>query len=236
MDATIREKLEKVKRLMENAATVGEAEAAAAAMQRLILKHNLSVEEVASLDSTQAREEYAADYFKVGDRKTQGLQWRINLIYMLSEYHFCAFIRYGHHGGEGIIVGQQTNKDAVRMMFDVTAAAIERIADTEWYVTRNNYQEWYRAGCPTATAWKNSFKIGFVAGLRAKMRAERQFQALEAPKTTALVSMKEVELKEAIDEKVGKVGNHRGSAPTNAAGYSRGVEKGRTHELSERLG
>lgn len=220
---------------MEAAGTVGEAEAATAAMQRLVLKHNLSAEDVDNLN-TSTKETYDADFIRVGDRKTQGLQWRLNLLYVLAEYNFCVFIRYGHHGGDGVLVGQKSNKDAVRMMLDVTVPTLERIADSEWYLLKNDSARCRAAGYPTATAWKNSFKIGFVAGLRLKMQLERKSEALGDDRVSALVSLKDVELKEAVEETVGKTSTHRGSRPTNAAGYNRGVEKGRTHELQSRIG
>ena len=235
MDTTTRKKLEDIKRLMEAAGTVGEAEAATAAMQRLMFRHNLTAEDLATLD-TSSKEEYSADFISVGDRKSRGLQWKLNLLYVLAEYNFCVFIRYGHHGGDGVLVGQQVNKDAVRMMFDATVLTVDRIADLEWYLIKNNLTEWYKAGGPSTTAWKNSFKIGFVTGLRLKMQLERKSEVLEDNRASALVSLKDMELKEAVTETVGKTSTHKGSAPTNAAGYNRGVEKGRTHDLQSKLG
>lgn len=233
MDNVLREKLGKIQRLMSAAGTVGEAEAAAAAMQRLVLKHNLDTADLEGLGETE-REEYISRYIVLGSKGSSGLQWRINLAYVMGEMNFCAFIREGFHGGTGWMVGQASNVDAAEEMFKSIAEANERLAPTEWYSFRNSS----RYDGSSTVAWKNSFKIGFVAGIRMKMRMERQTvaQELEAGVVSSLVVVKEAELKEAVAEKIGKTTTHKGSAPTNVNGYQRGVEKGLSHELQGRLG
>jgi hypothetical protein len=234
VDATLRDKLDAITRLMERAGTVHEAESAAEAMQRLVLRHNLSAEDLSGLGKSE-KEAYEAGFIRVGEDRTQGLQWRLNLIYVLAEYNFCAFIRYGSHGGSGTIVGQPSNQEAVRAMFDATVPTIERIAANEWYLLKNDLQRLYQAGSPGAVGWKNSFKIGFPAGLREKMRLERVHEISEDHRVSALVITKDEEIKLAIKEKIGKTTTHQGSRPTNADGYYKGVEKGRAHELRERI-
>lgn len=234
MDATTRKKLEDVKRLMEAAGTVGEAEAAAAAMQRLIFRYNISEEDLAGLGKS-TKEEYDVGFIRVAPDKKPGIQWRLNLLYVLCDYNFCSFIRYGHHGATGVIVGQPTNQTAVQEMFDITCTTVERLAEDEWFMTRNDLRRWGGAGCPPATAWKNSFKIGFSAGLKLKMQLERKSELLGNDHASALVLVKDYELSVAVKEKLGKTSTHKGSAPTNVDGYKRGVEKGRAHELQDRI-
>lgn len=235
MDATTRKMLDGIKARMERAGTVHEAEAAAAAMQRMILKHNLTSEEVTGLGKAE-REEYISQYIELGPKGTPGLQWRINLAYVMGEMNFCVFIREGVHGGTGWMVGQASNVEAAQVMFQSIAEANERIAETEWIAFRNSV-EWMYAGSPKAMAWKNSFKIGFVTGIRMKMIMERQTVAeeLEPGTISALVVVKDKELQAAVNEKIGRTTTHRGSAPTNRSGYERGVERGLAHETRSQL-
>lgn len=235
MDSELRSRLEKIRRLMEAAGTVGEAESAAAAFQRLILKHNLTEEDLKGLGEERS-EAYGGLFIRVAPDRKPGIQWRLNLVYVLAEYSFCAFIRYGVHGATGVIVGQSSNQEAVKSMFQSTVETVDRLAEQDWYLFNNSY-DWIRAGKPTATGWKNSFKIGFAEGLRQKMRNERSSMAkeLEAGVVSALVVVKDAELKEAVQRVVGKTTTHKGSAPTNRDGYQRGLERGLAHELRERL-
>lgn len=234
MDPMTRKKLENIRHLMEAAGTVGEAEAAATAMQRMILKHNLTAEDLEGLGK-QEREGYEGLFIRVAPDRKPGIQWRLNLLYLLSEYSFCAFIRYGIHGATGMIVGQPSNQEAVRVMFQATVETVERLAEGEWYAFRSRERDWRNAGEPASMAWKNSFKIGFSVGLRQKLQMDRKAIAIEDVKVNALVLVKGAELETAVQQAVGKTTTHKGSAASNVNGYQRGVEKGLAHELQKRL-
>lgn len=232
MDNELRKKLSAIQGLMDRAGTVAEAESAAAAFQRMIIKHNLKLEELEGL-GRKDHEDYLSKYVVLGAKGTTGLQWRINLAYAVAQMNFCAFIREGVHGGTGWIVGQASNVDAAEQMFKTIVDANERLAPLEWSAFRTTPEGTFT----NATAWKNSFKIGFVTGIYRKMQMERQklSQELEAGVVSSLVVVKDGELQQAVSEKIGRVSTHRGSAPTNRSGYERGVEKGLSHELRSRL-
>ena len=232
MDPMTRRMLDGIKSRMERAGTVAEAEAAAAAMQRMILKHNLDAADLENLGK-QEREEYISKYIILGKEKTQGLQWRVNLAYVMGEMNFCAFIRQGIHGAKGWMVGQASNVEAAEVMYVSIVDANERLAPTEWAAfIRTSEGRFANSG-----SWKNSFKIGFVQGIRMQMLAERKRVAgeLEAGTVSALVLVKDAELKQAVNEKIGKTTTHKGSAPTNSSGFQRGLEKGLSHEFRARL-
>lgn len=234
MDNVTRKRLEDIQRLMSAAGSVGEAEAAAAAFQRLIFKHNITAEDLAGLGQ-QKREAYEGLFIRVAPERKPGIQWRLNLVYVLARYNFCAFIRYGHHGSTGVIVGQPSNQEGVRAMFDSTVDTVERLAESEWSALRNS-SGWISAGCPSKMGWQNSFKIGFATGLNIKMNLERSVELKEDHRAAALVVVKDSELAEAIETVVGKTGSHKGSEASNKDGYRRGVEKGREHQPQATLG
>lgn len=233
MDSNLKEKLIGIKGLMERAGTVSEAEAAAAAMTRLVLKHNISEEELASLGVVD-KEAYESGYIQVGPNGSSGLQWKLNLLYVLSEFNFCKFVRAGKHGGDGYIIGQPTNQKIVIEMFNVTVQTVERLAVDEWYIMLNDWERMMNAGNPKASGWKNSFKLGFPSGLHLKLMMQKA--ELEKDDTTsALMVVKDGELDKAVEEKVGKLQKSRGSNPTNRDGYYRGVERGMRHGLVEQI-
>jgi hypothetical protein len=232
MDNELRKKLEGIQALMNRAGTVAEAESAAGAMQRMMVKHNLETADLEGLGQ-KAHEEYLSKYVVLGAKGTTGLQWRINLAYAVAQMNFCAFIREGVHGGSGWMVGQASNIDAAEQMFKTIVDANERLAPLEWSAFRNTPEGVFM----NATAWRNSFKLGFVTGIYRRMQMERQklSQELETGVVSSLVVVKDGELQQAVSEKLGRVTTHRGSAPTNRSGYERGVEKGLSHELRSRL-
>jgi len=234
VDRDTREKLEKIQRLMEGAGTVGEAEAAASAMQRLLIKHNIDASELESFGKRD-HEEYEAVVIQVGPKNSQGLQWRLNLVRVLAEHGFCTFIRIGMHGGVGYIVGQRSNIEAVQLLFTATVETVERLANQDWPSFRNRFNDWHQVGCPTSVAWKNSYKIGFAAGLWRKLHQEKQ--ALEAGDvtTSALVVVKDAELSAAVDRTIGKTVMRRESRASNSDGFGRGFSRGMEHEVHGRL-
>jgi len=201
-----------------------------------MLKHNLTPDDIEGLGGDRTQESYEKGFFRVGEDRTPGLQWRLNLIYVLAQYNFCAFIRYGVHGGSGVIVGQPSNMGAVKEMYEATVETIERLAEPEWFFMKTDLERMARAGYPKAAAWKNSFKLGFPDGLRQKLYLERVNQLKEMENGQALMVVKDHEIAEAVKEKVGETTGSKSSQPTNFDGYQRGVEKGRAHELRERLG
>ena len=235
MDQSLRDKIANIKELMARAATVGEAEAAAAAMQRLVLRHNLQPEDIDSSTKSE-KEEYASNFIRVGEPRSPGLQWKINLIRVLASADFCTFIRYGDHGGDGVLVGQPSNQEIVRQMFETTVPTVERLAETEWTFMRFDNARMYEAGYPKAAAWKNAFKIGFSAGLSQKLWLERQKELDQIEGSGALIVVKDHELQEAVKEKVGETKSGARQKPVNLNGYVRGVEKGREHEHRTRIG
>ena len=236
MDPLTQRMLDGIKSRMERAGSAAEAEAAAAAMQRMILKHNLDAADLQGLGK-ERKEEYISRYIQLGPKGSSGLQWRINLAYTIGEMNFCAFIREGFHGGTGWMVGQASNVDAAEQMFKSIADANERLVTLEWYSFRNSY-EYIRAGQPSSVSWKNSFKHGFVAGVHTRMKNERvaMSKELEAGKISALVVVKDAELKQAVAEKIGRTVKSGASQPNNHNGFMRGHERGMAHETRGRIG
>jgi hypothetical protein len=235
MDKELRSKIEGIVARMDRAGSVHEAEACAAALQRVMLRHNLTQADIDAASGIM-HEEYISKFVQLGEARTPGLQWRINLAYVMAEMNFCVFIRCGVHGGVGWFVGQASNIDAVEVMFKATAETSDRLAPTEWAEFQNS-SEFYTYGRPKARAWKNSFQIGFVTGIRMKMRSEREkmAQELEAGVVSALVVVKDAELEQAVNEKLGKTTTHKGSAPTSASGFQRGVQRGLEHSFRDEL-
>lgn len=234
MDAVVLEKFQKIQTLMERAGTVGEAESAAAALQRLMIKYNVDAAELEAAGKRD-HEEYVSQFIELGKKGSSGLQWRINLIRVLAQAGFCKFIRIGVHGGIGYLVGQPSNIDAVRRIYEATVATVERLAERDWPAFRNRYNDWIRAGSPTAMAWKNSFKLGFSAGLWSKLQQEKQ--AIEAGEVTvsALVVVKDAELDEAVQRIIGNLVPSRNSTASNSSGFGAGYARGLAHETHDSI-
>src|SRR5262249_29113628 len=89
LPAGLAEKIAGVKRLIDAASTLGEAEAAAAAFQRLLLKHNLTEAEAAAA-TAQGRTHDSAAYVllrvRVAPSVTKGEPWRRALFHTLAHF------------------------------------------------------------------------------------------------------------------------------------------------------
>src|SRR5689334_16506295 len=122
----ILDKLGKLKTLSDRAGTLAEAEAAAAAMTRLLLKYNLSMVDVtAHLDGS------ANPVKRVDDPLENTAMWRTLLIYEIAKANLCDLVRL--NGGKTVaLFGHDHNLIVVKELYLWLVGEIDRLADAAW--------------------------------------------------------------------------------------------------------
>lgn len=228
MDATSKSKLEKIARLMEAAGTPGEAEAAAAAFQRLVMKMNLTAEDLKGLGKDDGAE-YVSQTVIVAPEGKTGVTWRVYLLNAVARYNFCQAIRVGAHGGRMYLVGQRRNVEAVMSMYVTMGPVFERLAVASWHAEA---AEARRLGwrAPHKVRWTNSFLQGVPAGLIAKFKAERAEEEAADASVSALVVVKDAELRRAVTDLVGGTTTPKHKINSLSSAYESGYQAGRDYE------
>lgn len=244
MDRVTREKLEKIQALIEGAKTQGEAEAAASAFQRLVLRHNLSAEDLNKLGQTE-RETYGSMYVAVAKAGEAGVTWKVYLLWGLANLHFVAAIRQGNHGATFQLIGQKTNIDALQTLFSLLVPVGERLA-VEGYAAhvveiqkahpRRSAKDLRNMGLIVSKVlWTNSFKLGFQKGIYTKLKNERAQEVKADENVSALVVVKDSELAEAIDQLAGETRDQNTKVRVHGSAQRAGFRAGMEHETSARL-
>lgn len=239
MDQQILDKIASLINLKENPGTPGEAAAAAAALQRLLFKHNLAEEDVRlhATSTKQVAEEYIHEMYDVGQKQgdTNG-NWKHQLLFVICKNNFCGYVS-GHQSRRGHIVGQKHNVVVVKAMFEYLVKEIKRLTIKEW---RAAFPDTYGQLNNTKVefSWKRSFREGAVAVIAQRLAAERREDLKEAgEKGAALVVQKDKELKDAITKHIGETKAGRsGGGSVLAGAYSAGKEAGRNINLNKQVG
>lgn len=225
MDSNLKDRLEKIQRLMENAGTVGEAEAAAAAFQRLVMKHNIDLAELGGDEP----EEYVFDSIDLKETKATGLKWRTTLLNVLAKYNFCLLVVNGRlSGGRLTLVGKPANVAAVKAMFTTMHITFERLCAQGW--KDFNRQQPTLAAITSGRTWRKSYLLGVPSGLYDKFKAEREEELVETPAANAIVLVSEAELQQAVDDYFGGLRSSKPRrAKVNTDAYGKGYEAGKNY-------
>lgn len=224
MDRDTKARLEKIQALMENAGTVGEAEAAAQAFQRLVMRHNLSAEELAGLGQAE-REAYMVKMVVLGGFNERGITWKRSLLTVIARFNFCDTIRYGTTGAMMAVIGQRTNIDAVETMYHTMVSTFTRLSHETWAARKHELP------FSKPRAWKFSFLMGVPSGLMDKFTAERESEVAADSNVSALVEVKGAELEDFLANEFPNVVNRMTTyGVSDGSGYRAGYKAGREYQ------
>lgn len=141
-------KIRKLLRLSESPVQA-EAEEAARKAHALLLKYNLSMEDVAEKSAGIQEQIYKEGY--------RPKRWRTVLLGAVAESNFCAMLTGKGTGGyyRYILVGREHNVAVARWMADYLTQAVEKISRREISSrAKSKYRETYRLGMATGIAYK----------------------------------------------------------------------------------
>lgn len=158
-DEQLRGKIRKVMALLEGAKTEGEAQAASLALQRLLAKSGLSVEDV--LGEQSSADEVAETDCAVGGSSAS---WKIDLAAVIARNYRCRLYTKTHNKARSVVfVGLAADADVATGCFYATVKAAQRCFRA--------YCKDMREGNPLVdtnrAAFRNGYYLGFVSGLSA---------------------------------------------------------------------
>lgn len=223
--------IEDIIRLMDGATTEGEAQAAAAALQRKLLKENLTLEEARKnmADGEVLATEVIIKGVRLAEPGERGLTWKIYLITAVARFNFCKCLRVGKHGGDVYLVGTELNIAHVRQTFEHLVPVFERIAVDSWENYSRNVQKVGRA------KYVNSFLMGVPSGLNDKYFADRQDQYSTMTGVRDLVAVRDREVDDKIASTWGKLGSAGRDHIADYNAYSNGRDVGKSYDGSRPL-
>ena len=219
--ADLVQRLQKVRALTESSVP-GEAAAAAAKLQEILLKYNLEMEDIEE-ESPAPDDRYVKEELDLGATSGNMINWRRILLSGIARALMCA--AFGYKGTPRmVIVGQTHNIVMVRHFYDYLSSEIARLADATWEKARRRTREHGRS-------WKSSFYNGAVDVVVQRL-GEKYRQVSERDRhTKALVLRNERELDDAVGNLIGRVRKNTVRQRYSEAGYSRGARAGKRVSL-----
>lgn len=211
------ERLAQIEALIENGATQGEAEAAAAAFTRTLTRFNLSEDEYRSRRGGYDPNGYERFVIVIDDR----VDWARKLLYVIAKHNGCDMIVYT--GSLAVsVVGVPETVELVRKLYEAFRAIARSCCLT---VSRERLSQAMilRYG---SKKWQASYLAGFADGIGAAMREARKKAVAETENGSALVVLQQNALAQAVERLIGETEPiERATVITSA--YDRGVADGR---------
>lgn len=226
-------KLKKLQKLYEGAKAInseGEANNAAAAMQRLMLQYNLSLADVDAYnepnpDAIEERNVSNYNYRSIGG------SWESRLLNILCQFNFC---RAYQRGGisRGMIVGKKENIEMVLWLKEFVSRQFVELSKKRWKeytqgfefaihpCSKDKFQRNYLIGCTDGLYWK------------LKEEADRDKEDL-GERITALVVRSNADIDKYMERY--QVGRGRRTRETWDSARAKGQTDGRNVQINKPL-
>lgn len=177
------EKLQKILALTESPVE-GEAQAAAAMVQKLLIKHGLSLADL------EKRGAAAPGIKEEGhDLGKAAFKWKLQLAEAIADHYFCyPIVRYASK--TVTFVGRPENVDSLQMLYAWLINQIKRIATDERKKQTSHIDP---------LRWQVNFGIGAVERLATRLKEENVVD----PDTMALVIHHQTEISDYLEDKFG---------------------------------
>ena len=218
----IKEKIRNVIELMEGAKTEGEAKAASLALQRLLVKHHLSMSDI-EVGNTTGSEVQESEEIAVSEK------WKRTLAYYIAKNMRClsyvVTYRLGtKYSKKVVFVGLEEDICAVKEFFCASISVAKKLYRSFSKEMRENYS------CTPTARQRQSWYLGFAKGLNTAL--EEQSQSCEE---MALA----LKTPQAVKDYMGTIkfsgrSRSRGSTVDKSA-YNAGVSSGRSYGSRDRL-
>lgn len=230
---SVLKKLRKLQNLYEGAKKInseGEALAAAAAIQRLLIQYNLTMDEIGK-DEDQ-KDTILEERWNGFTYKSIGGKWESLLCHVLCKWNFCKSFEVGGTCKRLMIVGKKENIETVRWLREMLS---ERFVE----FSKKRFKEFqqtdeYKFRPIGKDKYQRSYLMGCCAGLDAKLLEESERDKKEdadfSAKVTALVVRNDAALKEYVESKY-KVTAGRRTRELNDAARSMGLKDGYNTDL-----
>lgn len=235
---SVLKKLRKLQNLYEGAKKInseGEANAAAAAIQRLLIQYNLSMDEIGT-DEEKSKDTVLEEKVDGFTYKSIGGEWEFRLLYVLCKWNFCKCFQVGGTYKRLMIFGKKENIETVKWLRSMLA---ERFVS----FSKNRFKEYQKtveyAMKPIGMdKYQRSYLMGCAAGLDAKLKEESDREKAKdaefGAKVTALVVRNDTAVTEYIENKY-KVGKGKARRENFDSARAFGFRDGKNTELHKQV-
>lgn len=219
----ILEKLAKLKALYENAKlrNEGEANAAAAAIQRLLLNYNLSMEDIDGVNLNSKSDVWVHEYISGYTQKSIGGQWELELWKVLCDFNFCKVFMCGNSYKNLMLVGKKENLDNIKWLNNFLQTVFVKLSKVRYKEYCSGLDFTKPAGRDT---FQRNYLYGCACGLRKKLKDETA--TIDAEKVTALVVRSNDAIMSYVTDMFGRVGTKHSAMPKNYAAQKMGYKDG----------
>jgi hypothetical protein len=237
------DRLIRIRSLADRAGTLAEAEAATAALTRLLLRYNLSLADLdAAPDGSGGT--VLSEEFQVANSAS----WRHYLLHALAQGHVCRAIRFPGTN-RAMLIGHPHSLTVVKELYAWLSVAIPRLANDGWEERRDReaaqllldsasgHRRFARAraalpGAKARRAWIAAFRAGAVDGIWRRLLEEREALRQETdPSRWAIVPAMDAEVEAFMNQHFAGVGSYSMTA-RDADGYHAGREAGYAMNVS----
>lgn len=226
--ASIIDKIRKLKALSEGAAAINsleESEAAALAVNKLLIKYNLSLLDI----NPEEPENKSALNIEKSDeipvRNTYGRLWKERLLNVLCGYHYCKPLATSHRC---IIVGTKLNITVVLDLFNTLQSVYQHHAK-ESYEAAKVYFKGGRLTEKYKRKYITSYLLGFSIGLSVKL------QRIETQECKAIAIRHDNLINDYLNENFKLKSKPLKKVKTNDSAYNKGFYKGMNTELNKSI-
>lgn len=224
------DKLQKVANLLDNAGTPGEAEAAAAALSRLLLKYNLDEADVRAAQGSAAKSHIVVRPITITPGKSAA-KWQWLLLNTIARHNFTQLVKRGGSSNAGWIAGTNENIDAVLDLNARLSIVFKRLASESWKA-----QPPHTVYFTTRAKYIHGFLLGVPAGLSERFRLDRKQDEEADRRVSALVVTTERQLSEAVAAELGRT-THTGRRSTvDGRAYDHGRAAGKNYREHGAIG
>jgi len=235
---SVLKKLRKLQNLYEGAKKInseGEANAAAAAIQRLLTQYNLSMDEIGT-DEEKAKDSVLEEKVDGFTYKSIGGEWEFRLLYVICKWNFCKCFQVGGTYKKLMIFGKKENIETVKWLRSMLA---ERFVS----FSKNRFNEYkktmeYALNPISMDKYQRSYLMGCAAGLDAKLKEESDREKAKdaefGAKVTALVVRNDAAVTEYIESKY-KIGKGKARREKFDSARAFGFRDGKNTELHKQV-
>jgi hypothetical protein len=220
----------KLRALATDNSNADEAANAAAKMQDLLFRHNLSESDLRSeLEATPA---YEKEIIDLGVSSPQSKQWKAYLIHILAMNNFCKLIN-NTNTAEVWLIGQEDNRMVVKYLYDYLSKDLIRMGKLAAKEAKKDVSL-YRFN---STLWKKSFFSGANNSINTRLREQKRHNIsvadVDGGKGTALALKIDNALRDATQALVGRTKESRSrGSKVDYSGYAAGVQAGNNAKLN----
>lgn len=216
-------KIQRLKALAGNNTNTNEAAQAAAAVQNLMFKYNLTELDVVMPIEDDIKNYERVDYDVLG-RAGSNKRWRANLIHAVAKFNFCRVINITNTYNVAII-GKPANIEVCLYLFEYLAAEIVRLCDVE---RAKDIRNMFING----TEWNMAFGQGAVSAIYDTLKAQQEQDKAANGSGTAMVLQSDIKLTTAVDRLFGNTVKGK-TKYVRTDVFNKGYEEGQKINISK---